>query len=399
MRIHQAGTSVLAALVFVAIFVLLISSYKIVSPGEFKGQTASVAGVFDDATEQVQLPERCTAGEVHTVDLSNGSAKIGMHRCYVENPADPSRPQNGPDIAKAACSYAAPDACVIRYCPPSSMVTEDGMCIRTQVCDQAFPSTCLRGGMQNASQPDQAANILAARLLSDKGATHAQAQGAGAPRPLAALLSDSGSEAVSTVIEATAAAVSPDGDTIEIEQVADVVRAANDISSDAQPVAQISCQPKSAEPGMKVGIAFGCINSTLSASEGFSNEGRLWGVAEGSIPDTANSGVFTYTLSCSHGAKTDSASCAVDVRKTFVILTSRNSSTQNANLAWISRGVTSCVFSSPDAELQAALSTATQHESGVAVVARPSTSTIVSVECVSASGKKVRAEATVLSRQ
>jgi hypothetical protein len=360
----QAGTSVLAALVFVAIFVLFISGYKIASQGAV-GQSAAVASAPADHVV------KCTGGQVYTVNMEYGSGLVEASQCTKNS--------------DGTCAQAVPGKCALRYCPPASYVSESGTCIVAGTCDPA-DEQCLKGAVQNASQPQQAASILATQLMADKGETSARTLNSSAPVLLADILSESGRVAVSSVIESTAVAAAEsglDGESIRAIARAISTRAASAPLSGA--VAQISCQPKIAEAGMKVGIAFGCVNSTVSEGGGFSTGGRLWGATEESLPGDLPNGTMIYALRCSDGQRSVSASCSVAVMKPFMLLTSQTEGT-DASFAWVTRGMDVCDLSAPNnPELNAQFVNPVP-QSGVLTVSSLTADTQVTLACTSVSG-------------
>ena len=343
MRNREKGTSVLAALVFVAIFVLFISGYKIASQNA-SGQAASAAAAMQAHTDV------CRAGDVYTVNMASGSGNVQSLKCFIADPNNPAAVIPGPDSSRSECAQAISGKCAIRYCPPSSFVNESGECFVSATCDPSNgDNSCLRGSIQNASQPVQAANIIAAQLLADKGATTARAPGSSEPLALATSLSESGRSAVTAIINQTAeAAAQQNLDAGAIRDVAQNIKATAATQAPVGPVAQISCQPKIAESGMKVAIAFGCANSTQSSSNEFSTGGRLWGATEVRIEPNLPNGVMSYGLTCSDGSRTSVASCDVTVQKPFMLMSSQSGQSGAVSLAWVTRGMDQCDLMATD---------------------------------------------------
>ncbi len=337
MRVRQSGTSVLAALVFVAIFVLFISGYKIASQSAGE-QAAAAASALKHAVT-------CAPGSVYTVDMQVGSGSITSASCFKPDSREPSGMAASVDYGTAACNQANMSKCVVNYCPPSSYVTQSGTCFDVAVCDN---DSCLKAAIQNGSQPMQAANIIAARVLNDRGAKTIRSPGSSEPLALADMLSESGRTFVGNVIEQTAqAAAANNFDEDAISEIADGIRDATPVGPASGPAAQISCQPKIAESGMKVGIAFGCANSVSSIGGGFSTGERLWGATEERIEPNLPNGTMTYELSCSDGIRSASASCSVAVMKPFMLLTSQSDETATS-FAWVTRGMDVCELSAAD---------------------------------------------------
>ncbi len=390
MRNSQAGTSVLAALVFVAIFVLFISGYKVASQN-VAGQSAAAAA----ATSRAMLS--CNGGELYTVNMEYGSGTTDGLTCFKPDPKDPAAQIPGPDFARSECSQSVPGKCAIRYCPPSSYVSESGMCFMIGACDPSTDAACLKSILQNASQPAQAAAIIAAQLLADKGTTYARASGSSGPISLAEYLSENARSEVAAVIEATAqAAQEYNFDDSVIRNISKKIETHSSVRSESGAVAQISCQPKIAESGMKVGIAFGCANSSESEGGGFSTGGRLWGATEESIPSELPNGTMVYALRCSDGVSTASASCSVAVMKPFMLLSSQVEN-NTASFAWVTRGMDVCDISAPDdPELNSQFDNPVP-QSGALTVSSLTEDTRVALTCTSVGGtiKEVTTTVTV----
>lgn len=379
MRKHQAGTSVLAALVFVAIFVLFISGYKIASQSA-QGQSAAAAsaGVF--------AAERCTAGDLYTVHMESGAGSVQSLKCFIPDPGNPAVSIPGPDSDRPECSQGVQGKCAVRYCPPSSYVTESGTCFLVAECDVSSDPSCLKSSIQNASQSVQAASIIAAQLLADKGETSAHVTGATGPIALAEKLSESGRAAVANVIDETADAASQNNlDSSALREISRDIKNGQSARSNGGPSAQISCQPKVAEPGMKVAIAFGCANATLSEGGGFSTGGRLWGATEERILPELPNGTMVYGLGCTNGRETVSAVCTVAVMKPFMLLTSENGES-GASLAWVTRGMDQCELSAPGNTALSAEFLNPVPPGGALLVSKVSGDVDVSLTCTTVSG-------------
>lgn len=159
------------------------------------------------------------------------------------------------------------------------------------------------------------------------------------------------------------------------------------------PIAQISCQPKAVDPGMSVGVAFGCANSTASEGSGFSTGDRLWGITEEKIPATLPSGTMLYVLTCSNGRESVSASCAVAVHKPLMLITSDKSGGSSA-VAWLTRGMQSCTIVSDNPDLAETLS-GEVGESGAIAIPEVSEDTGVTLKC-STYGGQIREAFSVL---
>ncbi len=365
---EQAGTSVLAALVFVAIFVLFISGYKIASQPEGI-QSAAVAGAIE------QEITSCAGGEVYTVDVESGSGNVEAISCAGASASD--RPE---------CAHAVQGKCAVRYCPPSSYVTESGTCFVMSTCDAASGTGCLTSALQNASQPVQAANIIAAQLLTDKGQTDALVPGYSGPIALADNLTERGRAAVVLVINETAdAAHANNYDADAIRDIGESLKEGHAARPISGPVAQISCQPKIAESGMKVGIAFGCANATASVGGGFDTGARLWGATEEAIPLNLPNGTMIYGLKCSDGRQSVSATCSVAVMKPFMLLSGEYSDGAGS-VAWVSRGMDVCDIAAPNnTELTATFENPVP-QSGALSIPSVTTDTEIALTCTTVAG-------------
>ncbi len=388
MRRPQSGTSVLAALVFVAIFVLFISGYKIASQNA-GAQSASAASAFTHSNDT------CTSGQVYTVDMGTGSGSVHALKCFVPDPHNRAAMVAGPDSDRPECMRGIEGKCAVRYCPPTSYITESGTCFVIGTCDPANGASCLQSTIQNASQSAQAANIIAAQLLTDRGETDAQATGSSGHIALADHLSESGRAAVALIIDQTAnAAAENNFDADAIRAIGRDLNTVHVSRNENGPVAQISCQPKIAQSGMKVGIAFGCTNSVSSAGGGFSTGGLLWGATEDRIAENLPNGTMEYALTCSDGRRSASASCSVAVMKPFMLLSSQ-AVNMNASLAWVTRGMDQCDLSSPgNTELSARFENPVP-QSGALTIPAITTDTEIALTCTSVSGTVSQMNTTV----
>ncbi len=384
----QSGTSVLASLVFVALFVLLISSYRLITPSSLPSQSAAVLSALSEGEEVVAVPETCNAGDVFTVNVEGNHSSISQLRCYVSDP-ETGALMPGPDISKPGCAITDTKSCIVRYCPPSSMVTRSGMCIQFAQCDPAAQSSCLRGVVQNMLAPVQAANILAARLIDLGGATQAESSDGAVSVALASILTPSAAREIAAVIEATGQAA---GDT-RVNAFKDLAESIVDAGVDTgiDPVAALSCQPMSVDPGMKITIAYGCAQAQLIATRGFSTNGRLWGATEEEIASTTGSGSRRFSLTCSNGNRIDTASCEVGIEKPF-LLTATNPAGPNglATFSWLSRGVDSCTMTTDNPRYERALAVA-PGSAGVIRFFPARIDTNITMECVTRGGHVIRA--------
>lgn len=394
-RISTRGTSVLAALVFVAIFVLFISSAKLIAP--VMSSDAQSAAVAAAGTQY-----GCKAGEVHTVDLSGGwEAEISVR----------SEAHKG-------------NACIVEFCPPSQLVTTAGTCFVASECDaKSGESSCLQAALQNASQPTQASSIIAAALLSEQGETAAYVPGSADPVFLVTTLSEVGQSGVKTEIDATAtAAFEVHGDSAAVDEIkrigtmAQVGSAPCDVAggecapdtrvsapaavASSRTTAQISCQPKIADTGMTIGIAFGCTNSVRSEGSGFSTDGTQWGATSTLIPAHLTTGTMTYTLSCIGAKEVATASCEVQVVKPVLLLTAepmQAAAGESATIAWVSKGTNDCMLTSPEQPELSQKYKGSIGASGVVTTLPISEDTRVTLSCTTDGGSTKEVTTTVRS--
>ncbi len=122
-------------------------------------------------------------------------------------------------------------------------------------------------------------------------------------------------------------------------------------TSTEQLKAEISCQPKVADPGMTLAISYAC-SSGVATSTAFTVTAQSAGSATATVAvPPAGTNTATYGLTCIDGSKTAGAQCSVQVSKASIILVA-NPRTVPANgvslLGWITTGMKSCVVSSAD---------------------------------------------------
>ncbi len=382
----------LAALVFVAIFVMLISSYRLIAPlNTVPSQPASAALTLGEQVRNTVLPEACVAGAVHTIDMYSEVPQITSATCFVPDSTNPLSMIAGPDAHTQGCKAAAAHACTIRYCPPQSFLLGQRGCMPIHRCDPAQNSTCVRAALQAALASDQAKNIIATTLINDRGATVVDSLGTSSSA-LIDILSPSGRATVLSVIDATAQAAESEDLRTEIMRINDHLQR-DRAGASAEPIAYLSCQPQAVEPGMTIGIAYGCSNATKSVVTGFSTVGRQWGTAQVRIDESSAPGTVTYGLSCMREREVAHASCTIAIEKPMVLL---STSPQGSIplVAWLARGVQSCMLSSENTEL-ADLLTGDRARSGLMQLPAQTMDSVISIECISHSGNVVRAEAIV----
>jgi hypothetical protein len=255
-----------------------------------------------------------------------------------------------------------------------------GTCFKAVSC-AAGDTACLSSAVKNAKQPVQAESIIASALVADQGKTGAYTPGAGAATFLTLSLSAEARQKVADVIDETVHAIAAGGyskSADEIKHIEESVSAASAPcdesdasctpiasappqvratsaaqSGESRVAAQISCAPQVADLGMRIGIAYGCVNATKSVGEGFDTNGTQWGAVSAMLPSINQNGVMTYGLSC-EGATKATATCSVDVNKPVLLLTSSDSATGSA-IAWVTGGMSTCTLDSDDVSEIAAL--------------------------------------------
>lgn len=115
--------------------------------------------------------------------------------------------------------------------------------------------------------------------------------------------------------------------------------------------ASISCQPKTADVGMEIAIAYSCAQGTASGN-GFDVNDPVAGTSTVTI-DTPPDGTNTanYAVTCSYRGITSGAQCSVQIVKPKITLVANPqaiASGKTSQLGWITTGMNSCVIASPD---------------------------------------------------
>jgi hypothetical protein len=120
-----------------------------------------------------------------------------------------------------------------------------------------------------------------------------------------------------------------------------------------KPVAHLSCQPKVADLGMSIAIAYGCDNSTPDSATGFTISTPPNGTATAETTEPA-AGTRTniFSITCKGPTQqTASAQCTVQVAKPSIVLVANPKDVESGEasaIGWITSGMRSCVISSPD---------------------------------------------------
>lgn len=130
-------------------------------------------------------------------------------------------------------------------------------------------------------------------------------------------------------------------------------------AASSTPGAEISCEPKIADVGMKIAISYSCKNSVKGVGIGFSTNDQTSGSAEATIEKPpAGTDTVSYGLTCTtNDGKEVNASpvCKVQINKPSLILVAnpkkidtKDSKSDTTTLGWVTKGMKSCVISSPD---------------------------------------------------
>ena len=189
-RIRSRGASVLAALVIVAVLGAVAMTLQYAKVTTFakmsQGQTAlanmgpggvpstqpvaesgsvltcakpDAKGETKTASEESEIDETCLPGQVHTIDQTRSGATAAtaqdkIANCYTQPPPNQTSQTaaqkkecilNQAEKANPACAVAQPDKCVVRYCPPASLIKTAGACIVIK-CSGGTTS-CLKDSM------------------------------------------------------------------------------------------------------------------------------------------------------------------------------------------------------------------------------------------------------------
>ena len=155
------GASILAALFFVGILGVIAFTLQILNP---PSRIVSLTADPQSQVAQAAAPgsckpstgkDPCNPGEVHTVDMSKGSAQCTQEKgvkCWVKNTQGQMVP--GPDASNPACRDSSKTTCVVRYCPPSAVSTiinlKEGTCIVIQCTQGTSANECLKNNFNSA---------------------------------------------------------------------------------------------------------------------------------------------------------------------------------------------------------------------------------------------------------
>ncbi len=163
--------------------------------------------------------------------------------------------------------------------------------------------------------------------------------------------------------------------------------------------AQLSCQPQVADVGMTLAIAYSCASGTAS-STGFTITTQPSGTATTTVASPpAGTNTATYTLTCNDQGGTTGAQCSVQVGRPSIILIA-NPRTVAANgislLGWITRGMQSCVISSPDQADFTARNSSNTSPNGVATTSPIPSQASFLLHCVTIGGGTKDATTTIM---
>lgn len=165
------------------------------------------------------------------------------------------------------------------------------------------------------------------------------------------------------------------------------------------PVAQISCQPKTADVGMSVSISYACQNATTISASGFSIGDGLAGSATVAVTQPVGSATsLTYGVTCGKESATDTAQCSVNVHKPSIVLVANPkivSKNQSSTIGWVSGAMERCVLSSPTLSGFTQENAGKTSPSGVAKTPPLSQHTDFVLTCTSLSGNIKSATTTV----
>jgi len=150
---------------------------------------------------------------------------------------------------------------------------------------------------------------------------------------------------------------------------------ATSTSSQAAPVAELSCAPSTADSGSPISISWSCRNASDSEGTGFDTGGAKSGSAATSTKvASGNAQTVFFALTCKEGERRATDRCEVNVNRSFITAVANPSSVEageDVNVGWITGGMSSCTAGSSD----------------FAGVSKPGTSGVIKLENVGAGGK------------
>ena len=170
------------------------------------------------------------------------------------------------------------------------------------------------------------------------------------------------------------------------------------IAVEAELRAEVVCQPRVADAGTTLTIAYSCSSGTASSSA-FPITTQPSGLSSLTIatpPPGTN--IATYALTCASQGRTANSQCLVQVSNPAVILVA-NPKTVPANgtsiLGWLTRGMRSCVISSPDQSDFTSRNSSNTSVSGIATTSPISSQATFLLRCETLGGGSKDATTTV----
>ena len=165
-----------------------------------------------------------------------------------------------------------------------------------------------------------------------------------------------------------------------------------------RPTAEISCQPKKADPGMTLAITWGCSLGT-SVGSGFSTGGARSGSATTTLAaPPLGTNVVSFGLTCSNKGLTAHASCEVQVAKPAIVLVANPKSVESGStsqIGWVTSGMEECVVSSPQQSDFTARNADLTNVNGTAETSPVTQATTILLTCTTLGGNTREATTTV----
>ncbi len=165
------------------------------------------------------------------------------------------------------------------------------------------------------------------------------------------------------------------------------------------PTAEISCQPKVADEGMSIAIAWSCENATGSTGGGFSSNNAVSGSATALVDPPGTETGANYAIRCTNQSLSASASCSVQIAKPKITLTAKPkivTKGATSTVGWVTTGMQSCVVSSPEMN-DFTEKNATRKSVNAVVVTPPITSDVnVVLDCVTLGGASKSATTSIM---
>jgi hypothetical protein len=123
----------------------------------------------------------------------------------------------------------------------------------------------------------------------------------------------------------------------------------------AQPTAEISsCTPKIVDVDKKVTVAYKCTNAVSSTGTNFSTTGQTEGTVEVTMqkpPVGINTIGYGVVCTAQNGQTATAPICEVEINQPLVITVANPSDVSpgdDSTIGWVTKGMSSCVISSPD---------------------------------------------------